>query len=76
MVIALLLSTTAIVATGLMMTSDAFWGVEWIEDAHEALVNLTLVLVLFHVAGVVIASIEHGENLVRAMITRRKRHDP
>lgn len=76
MVIALLVSITAIVATGVMMTSDAFWGAEWVEDAHEIFVNLTLLLILLHVAGVVFASIEHGENLVRAMITGRKHRDP
>jgi cytochrome b len=76
MVIALLVSITAIMATGVMMTSDAFWGVEWVEDAHEVFVNLTLLLILLHVAGVVFASIEHGENLVRAMITGRKHRDP
>ena len=45
MVIALLLAISGIVTTGYMMTTDAYWGMEWVEDAHEILVNATLVLV-------------------------------
>jgi cytochrome b len=61
--------------TGYMMTTDAYWGVEWVEEAHEIAVNVTLALIAAHVLGVFVASWEHRENLVRAMITGRKRRD-
>ena len=73
MVIALLLMISGIVTTGYMMTTDAYWGIEWVEDTHKVLVYSTLGLILLHIAGVVLASLEHRENLVRAMITGKKR---
>lgn len=73
MVIALLLAIIGISATGYMMTMDMFWGAEWVEDLHELLVNGTLVLIVLHVGGVIVASFEHKENLVRSMFTGMKR---
>jgi cytochrome b len=73
MVLALLVMIIGIAATGFAMTTDAFWGSQWVEDLHEGLVYTTMGLIVLHVAGVVFSGLEHGENLVKAMITGRKR---
>lgn len=73
MVVALLLALSGIAATGIMMTIDAFWGSEVLEDIHETLVYATVGLICLHVAGVVLSSLQHRENLVKAMFTGRKR---
>lgn len=73
MTLALLGMIAAIASTGFMMTTDTFWGAEWVEDLHEALVYATLALIALHVVGVLVSSYEHSENLIKAMITGHKR---
>ncbi len=48
--------------------SEELW-----EEAHEVLANLTLLLVVMHVAGVLLSGRAQGENLVKAMLTGRKK---
>lgn len=73
MIVALLATVAAVGVSGWLMTTDAFWGDERMEDVHELLAEGLLVLIALHVAGAIVESIRHRENLVRAMIDGNKR---
>lgn len=73
MILALLALLTAIGATGWMLTLDAFWGVEWVEDLHGALSTVLIALAAVHGMAAVFESVRHRENLILSMITGRKR---
>lgn len=47
---------------------EEFW-----EEAHEMMVNFMLCLIGIHIAGVVVSSWLHKENLILSMITGRKK---
>jgi cytochrome b len=73
MIVALIAAVASVSTTGWMMTTDTFFGVDWVEHVHEALASGMLALVGIHVLGVVVASLRHRENLAAAMISGRKR---
>lgn len=47
-------------------SNSEFWE-EILEELHEVLANFSLFMVVIHIAGVVVESKIHNENLVRAM---------
>ena len=73
MIVALLTAILVTCVSGWLMLTDRFWRSETMENIHEVSATVILVLVTGHVAGVVWESLRHRENLVRAMITGRKR---
>jgi len=85
MVIALLLSLILVSLSGMSIIAAEGQGplagsffaqldAEWMEEIHEFFANLTLLLVLLHVAGVVFSSFIEGQNLPKAMVTGNKQY--
>jgi cytochrome b len=71
--ILLLMATVATAGiSGWLSETDRFFAVAWVEDLHRAAGNLMIALIVLHLIGVLLSSLMHGENLVRAMITGRK----
>ncbi|WP_187972396.1 cytochrome b/b6 domain-containing protein [Aquibium microcysteis] len=60
-------------ATGYLMGTMRYFGVEWVEEGHELAYDWLLVSVALHVGGVLLDGWRTKVPLVRAMITGRKR---
>jgi cytochrome b len=85
MVVVLLLSVALVSFTGITMVASegqgplagtffSSWDGDWMEEVHEFFANFTLLMVFAHVSGVLASSLLEGENLVKAMVTGRKKY--
>lgn len=73
-IVGLLALALAVTASGWATYQDT--GGEWLEEFHEAAANIMLGMVGVHVAGVLLGSWLHRDNLIGAMITGRKTGRP
>ncbi|MBF0282005.1 MAG: cytochrome b/b6 domain-containing protein [Zetaproteobacteria bacterium] len=87
MIFTLLIVLLSIAGTGLILEAwGEFSGPLWAmqisisdtvgalaKELHEEIVDIILILIALHILGVIVASIQHKESLVKAMITGKKR---
>jgi cytochrome b len=72
MILAMFVLVLVTAFSGWLSETDRFFGVGWVEAVHAGGANLLIGLIVLHVGGVILSSLMHGENLVRAMFTGRK----
>jgi cytochrome b len=60
--------------TGYLNFND--YGGHWLEELHEGAASAMLALVFVHIGAVIVSSLIHRENLVRAMLSGLKRRAP
>jgi cytochrome b len=73
MLVTLLVALAVSAITGALSVTVTFFGVWWIEDTHAYASDVVIVLIVLHIVGVVGMGMLQRENLIRAMITGRKR---
>ena len=67
-----------LLALGLLISVSGlglYWEIgdeDWFEELHEIAANVMLLVVGVHIAGVLVSSVLHKENLVRAMFNGYK----
>lgn len=59
--------------TGYMMGTISFFGVDWVEEAHEMAFNWLVFSIILHIGGVMFDTWRTGVPIVSAMINGRKR---
>lgn len=72
MVLGLMGMVLALGLTGWLQTTDAFWGVDWLQELHEALGELLLPMVGLHAAAALVMGRIERTRLIKAMVTGTK----
>ncbi len=72
MIYNLLLSIFGVTVTGWMLTTDRFWGFEWVEELHLGLIIWAGFSVVVHIAAVIFESRRTGINLPASMLSGYK----
>lgn len=76
MMITLMLLILGLGISGYMMQEiDYFWGEDWLEELHEAMANLILLLVPLHVLGALREGYRKRDNLIKSMIHGYRKQD-
>jgi cytochrome b len=70
-ILALLLLGLVSALSGWMAYDDV--GGEWLEELHGSASSVMLAMVFAHIAGVLMSSRQHRENLIRSMLDGRKK---
>jgi cytochrome b len=73
-IVLLMLLGLGITATGYVTYNDL--GPGWVGELHDLLANAMVLVIIGHLVGVVTASLQHKENLVRSMVTGFKTGAP
>ena len=73
MVITLMIMLAIVAMSGWMLTWDMFWGSDLMEWIHHTSSELTMILVVVHVAAIIIMGRVTRIPLIRTMITGKRR---
>ena len=73
MILALWAVLLSLGASGWMLDSPAYRDYRPLQEIHAILADLLMLMIALHVAGVLLASWRHRENLIVAMVTGKKR---
>lgn len=72
MIYNLIVTLAVIVLSGWMMTTNRWFGMEWVEELHEMTVTWAELSVLAHIAAVFLESARLRINLPKSMVTGYK----
>ncbi|WP_439520472.1 cytochrome b/b6 domain-containing protein [Hydrogenophaga sp.] len=72
MVLVLMAMVLSLGLTGWLQTTDAFWGVGWVQELHEGLADWLVPLIGLHAAAALVMGRIERTRLIKAMATGTK----